>query len=294
MSDQNFPGFIDDPAPAAPKPAASPAPAPAAKAPAVAYQLDMGDPEPEPKKRHAPPPPVAPAPAPRAPVKGPAPIAPAPEVDSVPDEDIKPGARKDLWSCPHCGTKNQPQRSTCRSCGKSPQDEVIVPVLKRPLVIAGLVAGVVLVLALIFSLSGTNLALRDPTPENVDAKLRSGSGKGNPREVAGTQFTPSATVSVCGRVAAASNGQQGVVSVVLALGRAATDDEALTASSTTVLDGRVHNAPEPHEFLHLCFDGSAPTLAKGSWLSLVGERGELADRPDLAGGTVIVVSEYRQ
>jgi hypothetical protein len=294
MTNAPFPGFNEDePQPAKP---AKPAPARAPAAAAPQYELDMGSDEeaPKPKKAYVPPVEDAPAPAP-----APAPVAaarskvPAPVADTVPDEDIKPGSRKDLWACPHCGTKNQPQRTTCRSCGKSPDDEVVVPLHKKPAFLAGIGAAVVLLIVLLIAMSGADLALREPSPEAVDTKLRLGSQHGEAREVAGHQFTPTGTLAVCGRIAAVTQAN-GVTSVALALGKAASDDETFQALTTTIGDGRMNNPPDPSELLHLVFPGTPPALGKGAFLSLVGERGALADVPGLDGGTVVVVSESRQ
>ena len=297
MSNAQFPGFNEDePQPAKPvKPTVSRPSAPGPAAPQ--YELDMGaeDDAPKPKKAYIPPVENAPAPlatAP-APVSGGRSKAPVPVPDTVPDEDIKPGARKDLWACPHCGTKNQPQRTTCRSCNKSPDEEVIIPIHKKPAFLAGIAGAVVLLIVLIIAMSGADLSLREPSADKVDKKLRLGGKHGEVREVAGHQFTPKGTLAVCGRVAAVSPAN-GVTSVALALGKAATDDEAFNALATTISDGRINNPPDPSELLHLVFPGTAPTLSKGAWLSLVGERGELADVPGLDGGTVVVVSESRQ
>lgn len=73
--------------------------------------------------------------------------------DSAADADIKPGQGKDLWLCPHCGAKNKPGRDTCRSCGKHPDEEVIIPLLSRPPVKFGLIGGIVLVLIVVVMLA---------------------------------------------------------------------------------------------------------------------------------------------
>jgi len=294
MSNAQFPGFNEDePQPAKPvKPTVS---RPTAPAPAVPqYEMDMGseDEAPKPKKAYVPPVEDAPAPVAAAPVLGGRAKATAPVPDTVPDEDIKPGARKDLWACPHCGTKNQPQRTTCRSCGKSPDEEVVIPIHKKPAFLAGIAGAVVLLIVLIVALSGADLSLREPSADAVDKKLRLGSEHGEVRDVAGHQFTPNGTLAVVGRVAAVTQAN-GITSVALALGKAATDDETFNALSTSISDGRINNPPDPSELLHLVFPSTAPALSKGAWLSLVGERGELADVPGLDGGTVVVVSESK-
>lgn len=76
-----------------------------------------------------------------------------PDAESPDDADIKPGQGKDLWTCPHCGSKNKPNRDNCRKCGKTVDEDVIVPLFSRPPVQLGALAGVIVLLFLIYSMA---------------------------------------------------------------------------------------------------------------------------------------------
>src|SRR4051812_2013144 len=130
MADDDMPGFIED----EPKPAAKPAkPAP----PAAAFN-PFGDVQVKLDATAAPgaaAEPAAKGPAAKGPAKSPgtgrtprstgaAPAAPSVPISGDADADVVPGQGKDLWTCPHCSARNKPGRDTCRSCGKTPDDEV--------------------------------------------------------------------------------------------------------------------------------------------------------------------------
>ncbi|TVR13616.1 MAG: hypothetical protein EA401_06295 [Planctomycetota bacterium] len=96
--------------------------------------------------------------------------------DEEPEEDVAPGARKDLWVCPHCGAKNRPDRDTCRSCGKSPDEPVVAPWHRQPKVIIAIAgAALVVVLLLIFT-GGERVDMRAASLAGIDNDLRRQSG----------------------------------------------------------------------------------------------------------------------
>ena len=119
QGDDFFPGFQEDDKPAAPAPMPS-----AMKSDGAFNPFD------EPVNVSLVPSPSAPAPAaPKSQCKpssagqqgaGFDPFAGNKDGEEADDPDLKPGSRKDLWICPHCGAGNRPNRDTCRSCGKSP------------------------------------------------------------------------------------------------------------------------------------------------------------------------------
>ena len=100
--------------------------------------------------------------------------SPAPAASESDNPDLKPGSRKDLWNCPHCGTGNKPERTTCRACGKSPSDAKEIPAWKKPKVIAAVVGALVL-LVVILVLLKPSLELKPPGASSVDRGIRRGS-----------------------------------------------------------------------------------------------------------------------
>ncbi|NRA40094.1 MAG: hypothetical protein HRU15_18260 [Planctomycetes bacterium] len=72
-----------------------------------------------------------------------------PDADSAADAEIKPGQGKDLWTCLHCQSKNKPNRDTCRKCGKTAEDEVIIPLFSRPPVKFGAIGGAVFIVLMV-------------------------------------------------------------------------------------------------------------------------------------------------
>ena len=219
MADPNFfPGFEGED-----EPKKQPAAKPAVQAPAKPAFDPFAD---------APPSPAAPAPA--APAGKPptnrvakAPAAPAPvAAASQDDPELKPGSRKDLWKCPHCGAGNKPDRNTCRTCGKSPDDPVVVPWFKNNIIRAGILAAIGLIVVVIVLVTRVDLSLREPTLAHVDTKPRiSGSAQGSIDLGSGLRFEGEHQISVCGRVAATGPGPGGTLLVALALGSAAADEK---------------------------------------------------------------------
>lgn len=223
MADPNFfPGFEGDdeaakPAKSAPKQAAA-APAKPAFDPFADAKVDT----------------KAPAPAPAAPAKpgtnrvakapAPAPVsAPPPPPDA--DADIKPGSRKDLWKCPHCGTGNKPDRTTCRSCGKSPDEPVVIPWFKNNVIRAAILAVIGLIIIGVVMLTRVDVSLREPTLANVDTAPRiTGTGIASIELTNGIKLEGERMISICGKVAAVGTGPGGTVLVALALGAAAAEE----------------------------------------------------------------------
>ena len=192
------PGFIDDDAPA-PKPAPEAAPDgggvdPFAQGvaadpftPAAATPDDSAAAEPVP---------AADPFAGQSPVAGASGLAA--EAQAEAEADIKPGSRKDLWACPHCGAKNKPDRDRCRSCDKSPDEPVQRAAWKHPAVFAG-AAVVLLVVVLWFVVVGGGVGQVPATPANLDRAPRLAGG-GIDGSVGGASFQAEGRLAFCGRV----------------------------------------------------------------------------------------------
>ncbi len=271
MADQDFPGFVDDEPPqkAEKKPAnANPFAGqqvvlPGSFAPPVAPSSEAV--------------PVAkPGPATAAPAK-PAnapPVRPAPSaIDKPDDPDLKPGSRKDLWHCPHCGAGNVPERTTCRSCAKSPQEAVVIPWHRTLVGRLALVAGVAALIALVWLVTRTDLSCVEPGPGTLDKRPRqAGSGEGF-TFAAGPFFRAKRGFALSGRVlASASQGGVGnALTVTMALKGLGSDDQAFNAAAA-------EPATPGTIALHLVFPGAdRPKLERGTWLSLSGSEGVLTD-----------------
>jgi hypothetical protein len=226
MADPNFfPGFEGDDEPAKPaKPEAKPAAAPAKPAfdPFAGAKVDT-------KAAAAPPPAAAPGkPGTNRVAKAPAPAAapPPPPPPADADADLKPGSRKDLWKCPHCGAGNKPDRDTCRTCGKSPDEPVVIPWYKNNVIRAGILAVIGLVIIGIVMLTRVDVSLREPTLANVDKAPRiTGKGIASIDLGNGIKLEGERMISICGRVAAVGTGPGGTQLVALALGAAAADEK---------------------------------------------------------------------
>lgn len=270
------------------------------------YELDMGD-EPAPAAPAAPPVAARPAGAAPAPVLAPAPGPRPPmrpaneEPGEVDDADIKPGMRKDLWKCPHCGCGNQPKRTTCRTCGKSPSEPVAIPWWRGPKGIAAAAAALALVAVLWFA-TRPDLSLHPAGAAGIDKAERLGGGaSAGERSVADKTFSPAGRLAVCGRVLAVQPvpGLGGVQSVLLALGKESIDDSRLEGwKAGFAADGSPETDAPRTCLLHCVWPGEAPRLERGAWLSVVGEHGLLTDGvaliPALKAGRTLVVQELRQ
>ena len=311
MSDEQFPGFIDDepkppakPAkPAAPAPAFDPfAPAPAApaapgaKAPARPAAKPPGPPQPA--KAPAPKAPAAFDPFagvavdPKAAAAAAKPTAASQAAAADAEADIKPGMAKDLWPCPHCGTKNKPNRETCRQCGKSPSDPVVVP-WHQPLgVRLGIVGGALAVIVLLgWLIFGGSIVLVPADAEHIDGKPRTGGSPG--AEVvldSGQTFVPRSKYAVCGRVLLVNPAANGLTSVVLALGE---DGKTEDVASTTTVDlsaGEVITSPERRVAVINAF-GNLPAFSKGTIVSLIGDVGVLQGETNPPYGDIVRIDQ---
>ena len=225
-----------------------------------------------------------------------APTAPQPAAEAD-DPDLKPGSRKDLWACPHCGTGNKPERTTCRSCGKAPTDAKETPVWQQPKVIAAAIGGVVL-LIFIWILMKPSLALKPPGASSLDSKIRRGSAQTQARELVGKTFTPNGRLAVAGRicVARAMPGADGVTTVVLLLGAGASD-ENLAKAKVTFNNQIIDNLPDHAVVVNLITSDKLDTTP-GKWLSIVGDYGELSDPAQLVHtadqGDTVALEQFLQ
>ncbi len=233
--------------------------------------------------------------------------APAPPEDEI---DIRPGAAKDLWSCPHCGARNKPSRSTCRECGKDPADEVVVPWHKKPKNMAMVAGGVVALVLLYLLATHQDTSLHPAGAADLDDRVRLGGGGKGEREIDGHKFDGKGTLSVCGRVLAAGphGSSAWVTTVVLVLGKGVVDEErfaswkAESREDDTVVAGE-GDLP-PYVVLDLIFaEGDKPTITKGGYLSVQGEYGYgeneegkylLGTGPGHAHTYVVLVKAHRE
>ncbi|MBN8527586.1 MAG: zinc ribbon domain-containing protein, partial [Planctomycetes bacterium] len=235
---------------------------------------------------------AAPAQPRAAPGPAPAPPPPAPESE---DADLKPGSRKDLWKCPHCGAGNKPDRDTCRSCGKSPSDPVILPWYRNNVIRAAILAVVGAVVLLAVWMSRVDLSMREPGPAGVDLQRPriSGSAEGTIEVTGDIKFIGTRLVSVSGRVAAVRQ-SLGMTWIALALGANARDEDAFKALAPKAVGAGF-------EFdggcVLACVFDDEPKLKPGTWLSLVGTTGDLVKEASLldeaAGAIAVRVDEFR-
>ena len=134
------------------------------------------------------------------------------------DADLKPGSRKDLWTCPHCGTGNRPNRDTCRSCGKSPNDPVVPPWFKQPKILGVIAAVVVVLIIVVMTLGGPNYNLGSPTADGISEAAVFEEAMGDVIPLAnGTSFQQRGRFAAVGRVIAVAE-VDGQRKVTLAFG----------------------------------------------------------------------------
>ena len=132
------------------------------------------------------------------------PVAPttAPDPSAAPadfDDDVQPGSGKDLWTCPHCGAKNKPNRTTCRSCGKSADEEVSKPVWQNPAILYGLPVLLILVFISTMMVGGPDLTLKPAG--TVDAYMSMiDDDQQMEITIAGGTFVSQGRFSVAGRI----------------------------------------------------------------------------------------------
>ncbi len=269
MADQDFPGFVDD------EPQKKAAQKPANANPFAGQQVVLPGsfaPPAAPTPGSTPPgKPTAAKPVPPAPA---APSAAAPAALAKPDDpDLKPGSRKDLWHCPHCGAGNAPERTTCRSCAKSPHEAIVIPWHRTLVGRLGIVAGIAALVAVVWFATRTDLTCVEPGPGRLDSRPRQGgSGEGFTYE-SGPYFRAKRGFALSGRVltSASLGGVGNALTVMCALKNLAADDSAFnTAVAEATTPGTLT--------LHLVFPGAErPKLERGTWLSLTGSEGVLTD-----------------
>jgi hypothetical protein len=223
---------------------------------------------------------------------GPRPSVPAAVQPAADDADIKPGSGKDLWPCPHCGTKNKPSRTACRSCGKSPDAAKDRPFWFRPAFLGGVVGGFLVVLLLWF-VTRPDFSLKTPGTTALDL----GAAKGLERELVGLTFTPQGRISICGRIIGQrlAPGVDRVQDVILLLGKAT--EAEVDAAAPTFNQERIDDVPAGAKILHL-ITSEKLDLTKGAWLSLVGDYGQLSSGAQLIrsteSGYTVAVEQIRQ
>ncbi len=224
------------------------------------------------------------------------PLAPPPAASEAEDPDLKPGSRKDLWTCPHCQTRNKPDRSTCRECGKLPSDALEPAFYTKPVFKAAIAGAMVLVLLLWF-VTRPNLSFKAPGAPTVDRSVRKGSALGGVRDLVGKTFKPHGRLSVSGRICATRPlaEVEGVTTVVLLLG-SATSDEQLEGAKVG-FNNLLITPPPGAVILNLItkdkIDGT-----KGAWLSVLGDYGDLVEEgralSDTVEGDIVAVEQLQQ
>lgn len=309
MSD-DLPGFIDDDKPT--KKAKEPAPPAGGFNPFADVKVDSNPlglaktPAPAPAQSATPTKPATGAVA-KTPAAKPAPPAAKAQpagfnafagADTAPSEaneaDVKPGQGKDLWACPHCDAKNKPERSTCRECGKSPSDPVIIPFHKTPAGRIGIPAGIMVVVLLLgWLLFGGSVKLVPAGPEAVDRSVRRGGAVGAEGQIAGLIFQPKERVAVSGRVLAVGN-TSGVATIVLLLGSDALNDDNTTQIGVDFTHNPPRLTPEVRNVALYAF-GNVPSVTPGDWLSVAGDGGRLIRdgvyATEFDGGEVIRIDQ---
>ena len=211
------------------------------------------------------------------------PAAPAPASEAD-DPELKPGSRKDLWACPHCETRNKPDRTTCRNCGKTPADAP-EPALHTKPVFKMAIAGAVVLLVLLWFVTRPNLSFKPAGPATVDRSVRKGGAAGGVRELVGKSFKPSGRLAVCGRICAVRSAPtiDGVTTVVLLLGSASADDQLEQANVS--FNNQLIVAPPGSVVLNL-ITAEKIIGAKGTWISIVGDYGDLLEEGRSLGATI--------
>lgn len=218
--------------------------------------------------------------------------------DTAPSEaneaDVKPGQGKDLWTCPHCDAKNKPERSTCRACGKSPSDPVIIPFHKTPAGRIGIPAGILVVVLLLgWLLFGGSVTLVPAGPDAVDRSVRRGGAVGGEETVAGMIFQPQERIAVSGRVLAVGT-TSGIGTIVLLLGDDALDEGNTTRVGVDFSHNPPRLTPELRSVALYAF-GKVPSVTVGDWLSVAGDGGRLIRdgvyATEFDGGEVIRIDQ---
>ncbi len=225
----------------------------------------------------------APPPAPGPIATSAATVTPGPGQDAS-DDGARPARRDDLWTCPHCQVGNKPDRSTCRSCGKSPDDPVAKPWFLNPAVIGAAVVALI-VLIVIASRLGPDFTLQEAHRDNVTSSVMTDTSPARPGpELDNASYVPRGRIAGVGRVLAVSNQYQnfhGTVTVAVVFGREGEEgglDGQFTASfdrCEVLLPNRVP-ARVSFAFIHLLDpDGSVPDIRPGQMISFSGDHGVL-------------------
>jgi hypothetical protein len=298
--------------------------APAAPSAPINYELNESPEEPAPKKKAAAPAANF-NPFDDVDVAAPSPIAPAPKAEAAPGTgrvaksatgrvekpatgrtekpatdrtpkppardfgdnfDVAPGVAKDLWSCPHCGAKNKPQRETCRECSKHPDDPVEKAWYIKPKIIGPVAAGVIVLVYLIMILTRVDLSLRPAGI--VDNSVRMSSVKEEVLDLdESRKIFVRHHVSVSGRVIMAKSYPMApwMLAVALGLGPNANDDDAFSKWSAEISDtGVTVNAPRS-TVVFLIFKEGEPKLKAGDYLSVKGKAGVPEQDAQVVRGT---------
>ena len=277
--DEFFPGFIEDQK----LPKASQPPAVVHVSEGAFNPFD----EPASVSVPVPDPSVDPAPSPAKPADGEEgfnPFAGSEDQGEGDDGELKPGSRKDLWNCPHCGTGNRPNRDTCRSCGKSPAETVIQPWFKNPLNLGVIGGAVVLLIIVVMMFSGPSFALGTAHLASIGDDLHSDESAGGSLSYGDDLLLVRGRFAAVGRVvASASAGGATTVTIVFGerprspdfKGVDRGDDEVgftnglgtvtrLDFARVTLLDEVGYIAAEPRNGQVIALTGQWGDLAKGA------------------------------
>ncbi len=181
-----------------------------------------------------------------------------PDAESANDDEIKPGQGKDLWTCPHCGAKSKPNRDTCRNCGKSPDEEVIIPLFSRPPVKFGAIGGAVVFLLILFSIA-----------TSVDVSLHQAGA-----DYVGESYNDNgSTVAGTGRVYKVSAGKEST-EVIIVFGEKVTIDKEFSKFRYSAKKNDVSSkglASQSFVLLKITLDGGdISKIKKGAYLAFTG------------------------
>jgi hypothetical protein len=210
-----------------------------------------------------------------------APAEPPPKsAGGIEVDRVKP--RQDLWTCPHCGAKNKPDRDTCRACGKRADEKVVTPIHQNPLVQAAALGVVGFLLVMWFVFGGESMALKPVGA--IDTQVRSDNSGGEEISVGKVPFQPEGRIAVAGRDIRAATfvgGDDGVRSILIVLDPQAADDAWVENLRVNWNSSRIkveHRQDGTVSFavLHV-IDGrdTLPDLTNVSYISVAGQHGEV-------------------
>lgn len=213
------------------------------------------------------------------PAPGPIAAADPQAAEAEMDAEIAPGSRRDLWMCPHCGAKSRPERDTCRSCGKHPDDPVGKALGKRVPMLVGIAAVLILGVILVLMMR-TDTSYQPPGRDSIDTALRAGGER----------------IAASGRVLSTHSSRYADRSVMLVFGPAATDDAAFgelrseVGSQVLVKRGRKLADDVSYALVHP--QGLDADLEYGDFFSFVGSR--VPDTPALKRHEFVVAVERHE